>query len=121
MVQKPTALRKGNMIRAVAPASSESDFSTLNMGLAKLRELGFNITLGECVAKLKTRGYLAGSDRERAEELNEAFREHEVDAVFCVNGGYGTARTLPYVDYDLIKTNPKIFLGYSDITALRCD
>jgi len=119
MVQKPTALRKSNMIRAVAPASSESDFSALNVGLAKLRELGFNITLGECVAKLKTRGYLAGSDRERAEELNEAFREHEVDAVFCVNGGYGTARMLPYVDYDLIKTNPKIFLGYSDITALH--
>lgn len=119
MVQKPTALRKGNMICAVAPASSESDFSELNMGLAKLRELGFNVSLGECVAKLKTRGYLAGSDQERAKELNEAFGEDKVDAVFCINGGYGTVRMLPYVDYDLIKRNPKIFLGYSDITALH--
>jgi muramoyltetrapeptide carboxypeptidase len=119
MVQKPAVLHKGDMIRAVAPASTEKDPSILNMGLAKLRALGFNVTLGECISKLRTWGYLSGTDAERAEELNEAFRDDSVDAVFCVRGGYGTPRMLPYVDYDLIRSNPKVFLGYSDITTLH--
>lgn len=119
MAQKPTALRKGSVIRAVAPASSELDQSELSKGLLRLRELGFEVTLGDCVRKLRTHGYLSGKDNERAEELNEAFRDDNVDAVFCVTGGYGTPRILPYLDYDLMRTKPKIFLGYSDITALH--
>jgi muramoyltetrapeptide carboxypeptidase len=107
------------MIRAVAPASSETNSAALNMGLEKLRELGFKVTLGNCVGRLRTRGYLAATDKERAEELNEAFRENTVNAVFCVTGGYGTLRMLPYLDYEMIKTHPKVFLGFSDITALH--
>ena len=119
MTQKPTALRKGGAIRAVAPASSELDQSELSKGLLRLRELGFEVTLGDCVRKLRTHGYLSGRDNERAEELNEAFRDDNVDAVFCVTGGYGTPRILPYLDYNVIREKPKIFLGYSDITALH--
>jgi muramoyltetrapeptide carboxypeptidase len=119
MVQKPAVLKKGDMIRAVAPASTERDPAALSKGLAKLRELGFNVSLGDCVRKLRTWGYLSGTDQQRAEELNEAFRGDNVDAVFCVRGGYGTPRILPYLDYDLIRSNPKIFLGYSDITTLH--
>lgn len=119
MVQKPAVLRKGDMIRAVAPASTERNPSKLSMGLAKLRDLGFKVSLGDCVRKLRTWGYLSGTDQERAEELNEAFRDEEVDAVFCVRGGYGTPRILTYLDYDLIRSKPKIFLGYSDITTLH--
>jgi len=119
MPQKPTVLRKGDMIRVVAPASPEEDPSSLNKNLVKLRELGFNVSLGQCVRKLRTLGYLAGTDEERAKELNDAFRDDKVDAIFCVTGGYGTSRILPSLDYDLIKSNPKIFLGYSDITTLH--
>lgn len=119
MPQKPTVLRKGDMIRVVAPASPEEDPSSLTKNLVKLRELGFNVSLGQCVRKLRTLGYLAGTDEERATELNEAFRDDKVDAIFCVTGGYGTSRILPSLDYDLIKSNPKIFLGYSDITTLH--
>jgi muramoyltetrapeptide carboxypeptidase len=119
MVQKPVALRKGSTIRVVAPASPEEDPSILSRDLAKLRELGYNVSLGECVRKLKTHGYLAGTDEERADELNEAFRDDKVDGVFCVTGGYGTSRILPSLDYDLIKSEPKVFLGYSDITTLH--
>jgi muramoyltetrapeptide carboxypeptidase len=107
------------MIRAVAPASSETSSAALNKGLDKLRELGFSVSLGDCVQRLRTRGYLAGADKERAEELNEAFREDDVDAVFCVSGGYGTLRMLPYLDYEMIRAHPKIFLGFSDITTLH--
>lgn len=119
MLQKPAAVHKGSRVRVIAPASSERDSSKLNKGLAKLRELGFNASLGGCVGKLRSWGYLAGTDKERAEELNEAFSDDTVDAVFCATGGYGTGRILPYVDYELIRTNPKILLGYSDITALH--
>ena len=119
MVQKPPVLKKGDMIRVVAPASTERDLAKLNKGLSKLRELGFRVSLGECVRKIRTWGYLSGTDEERAAELNEAFRDDDVDAVFCVRGGYGTPRILPYLDYDMIKSNPKIFIGYSDITALH--
>ena len=119
MIRKPAVLRKADMIRVVAPAGPEEDPSSLTKGLARLRELGFDISLSKCVKKLKTRGYLAGTDEERAEDLNDAFRDDKVDAVFCVTGGYGTSRILPYLDYDLIKSNPRIFLGYSDITTLH--
>jgi muramoyltetrapeptide carboxypeptidase len=119
MAQKPTGLRKGNVIRAVAPASSESSSAALNKGLDKLQRFGFKITVGSCVGRLRTRGYLAATDEERADELNEAFRDHAVNAVFCVTGGYGTLRILPYLDYEMIRANPKIFLGFSDITALH--
>jgi muramoyltetrapeptide carboxypeptidase len=119
MAQKPPALRKGSVIRAVAPASSESNSAALSRGLDKLREFGFSVTLGNCVGRLKARGYLAGTDKERAEELNQAFREDTVNAVFCVTGGYGTLRILPYLDYEMIKAHPKILLGYSDITTLH--
>lgn len=119
MTQRPAVLRKGSMIRVVAPASPEEDPSSLTKNLARLRELGFNVSLGQCVRKLKTHGYLAGTDEERTEELNDAFRDDKVDAIFCVTGGYGTSRILPSLDYDLIKSNPKIFLGYSDITTLH--
>jgi muramoyltetrapeptide carboxypeptidase len=120
MVRKPAVLKKGGMIRAIAPASSDLDHPyDLSNGLAKLRKLGFRVTLGNCVRRLRILGYLSGTDQERAEEMNEAFRDDEIDAVFCVTGGYGTPRMLPYLDYDLIKSKPKIFLGYSDITALH--
>jgi muramoyltetrapeptide carboxypeptidase len=120
MVQKPPVLAKDGKIRAIAPASSDLDYPhDLSKGLAKLRELGFNVALGSCVRKLRTLGYLSGTDDERAQEMNEAFSDSEVDAVFCVTGGYGTPRILPQLDYDTIKANPKIFLGYSDITALH--
>jgi len=120
MIQKPVCLKKGDMIRVVAPASSELDNpAEASKGIAKLRELGFEVSLGDCVRELRTSGYLSGTDRQRAEELNEAFRDDKVAAVFCVTGGYGTPRMLPYVDYELIESKPKTFLGYSDITALH--
>ena len=118
-MKKPKALQKGDVIRAVAPSSSEHDLAALNKGLTKLKELGFNVSFGECVRKMRTKGYLAGSDTERAAELNEAFGDESVDAVFCVEGGYGALRILPLLDYEVMKSHPKIFLGYSDITALH--
>src|SRR5208337_2637826 len=63
---------------------------------------------------------LAGSDRDRAADLMRMFTDPKVQAIFCVRGGYGTARLLPLLDYQMIHANPKVFVGYSDITSLHC-
>lgn len=79
MLQKPPALRNGDMmIRAVAPASTEKPPAKLNRSLAKLHELGFEVSLGDCVRNLRTWGYQSETDKERAEELNPAFRDNNV-------------------------------------------
>jgi len=65
-------------------------------------------------------GFLAGTDRERASDLMKMFADRKVKAILCVRGGYGSARLLPLLDYRAIRKNPKIFIGYSDITSLHC-
>lgn len=109
-------LRLGDTIGVVSPASPVKP-EALDRGIDKLKSLGFQVKLGKhAYAK---HGYLAGSDRERAEDLNAMFRDPEVDAIICSRGGYGTPRILPYLDYDAIARHPKIFVGFSDITALH--
>jgi len=82
-----------------------------------MEALGLQVKLGE---NLKNRrGHLAGSDAERASDLNSMFADPEIKAIICIRGGSGAARILPLIDYDLIRKNPKILLGYSDITALH--
>ncbi len=82
-----------------------------------MEALGLKVKLGENVKK--RHGHLAGNDHERAQELNMMFRDPEVDAIICLRGGSGAARILDLIDYTAIKNNPKIFIGYSDITALH--
>lgn len=69
--------------------------------------------------RAKSHGYLAASDRTRADEINTLFADKDVQAIFCTRGGYGSPRILSILDYTLIRKNPKIFVGYSDITALH--
>lgn len=81
--------------------------------------MGYNVWVEDMVRKTTQWGYLAGTDIERAESVNNAFKNPEVNAIFCTGGGYGAQRVLPYLDYDAIRDNPKIIVGYSDITALH--
>jgi len=113
---KPKRLAKGDTVGVIAPASglSAEDF---DKALQNLADLGFKTKVGKH-ARRKT-GFLAGTDKERLEDLHWAFSDKEIDAVWCVRGGYGISRLLPAVDYNLIKKNPKIFIGYSDVTALH--
>ena len=100
----------------IAPASGlpEKVFDTALLNLA---DLGFKTKVGKHARTVN--GFLAGTDKERLEDLHWAFGDAEVDAVWCVRGGYGVTRLLPFVDFNLIRKNPKIFIGYSDITALH--
>lgn len=113
---KPRPLRPGDVIRFVAPASAgEMD------GVRAAKELfeskGYKVVVPEGIDR--KHGYLAGTDDERVAELNEALRDPEARAVFSIRGGYGLTRILDRVDYEGLRTHPKIVVGYSDLTGLH--
>jgi muramoyltetrapeptide carboxypeptidase len=118
MPTKPDRLNYGDTIGIVAPASAPPDPKNIDRSVAVLERLGFKAKLAPNVRKRW--GFLAGSDRDRASDLMRMFTDHQVKAIICVRGGYGTARLLPLLDYRTIRANPKIFIGYSDITSLHC-
>lgn len=113
---KPKKLKLGDTIGIVAPGSPTTE-EKVEKAYEKLKEMGFKVKLGKsCYSKY---GYLAGRDELRAEDLNSMFRDTEVDGIICLRGGYGTIRILKLLDYNLIRANPKVFVGYSDITAIH--
>lgn len=113
---KPKALAPGQTIGLLAPSSPAHEDEQIHMALEMLESLGFRVKTG---AHLYRRyGYLAGKDTERAADLNDLFADDRVDAIMAFRGGYGASRLLPALDYAMIRRNPKILLGYSDITAL---
>lgn len=113
---KPQALKLGDMVGIIAPSSPTSN-ENVKAAEDKLIEMGFKVKLGK--SPYERYGYLSGTDSIRANDINEMFKDEEIKAIICVRGGYGTPRILDLLDYDVIKNNPKIFVGYSDITALH--
>lgn len=113
---KPKRLKAGDTVAIIAPSSGISD-DELKKALQNMTDLGFKTKVGKYATAVN--GFLAGTDAQRLEDLHWAFSDKEVDAVWCVRGGYGLSRILPSVDFDLIRRNPKIFIGYSDITTLH--
>ena len=111
----PARLKKGDLIGLVTPGSSVTQ-EQLTAFVTQLEEMGFRATYNDTV--LSEYGYFAGKDQERADELMEMFSREDVDAIWCVRGGYGSIRILDLLDYSLIQRNPKVFIGYSDISAL---
>jgi len=115
---KPPRLRPGDVIGICAPASPPGSPNSLEHGIRYLEGVGFRVKLGKNI--FCQRGYLAGTDVQRASDVNAMFADKSVKAIFTVRGGYGSHRILPLLDYRLIKHNPKILVGYSDITAIQC-
>lgn len=115
---KPARLEKGATIGIVSPSGFSEPFG-LGQAVNYLKELGYRTVLGECTRNLTRRGFTAGTDEARARELATMFGDERVDAIFCSRGGYGAMRILDLVDFGVIKDNPKIFMGYSDITTLH--
>jgi muramoyltetrapeptide carboxypeptidase len=113
---KPPVLKTGDCVGLVAP-SSPFQQDALEAGVRFLRDQGFLVRhLPDLLSRRK--GFLAGGDDERADEIQKMFEDPEVQAVFAVRGGYGAQRILGKLDADLIRRHPKIFLGYSDATCL---
>lgn len=113
---RPRRLAPGDTVALVGPASATFLRMELEIARESLEALGLTVRLGE---HLRDRhGYLAGEDRARAQDINRFFADGAVRAVLPIRGGWGSSRLLPYLDFDAIRRNPKIVLGYSDITAL---
>lgn len=117
MLNKPSPLTSDSVIGLIAPASLPADRNRITMGAARLTDAGYRLVQTRDFQH--GRGYLAGSDRERADELNGFLRRDDVDALFCIRGGFGCMRILPFLDYRAARHHPKLLVGYSDITALQ--
>lgn len=113
---KPSPLKKGDKIAFVG-TSGPTDESRIKPSIEALESLGVKVILGD---SCKNRyGYLAGTDEIRARDLNAMFKDDQIKGIFAIRGGYGASRILHMLDYDVIKNNPKIFVGYSDVTILH--
>lgn len=108
-------LSYNDTIGIISPAGPETaDFIREHIDV--LKRMGFKVKEAEHL--YDHQGYLAGDDIDRAKDLINMFKDPQVDAIICFRGGYGTMRILPFIDFNIIRGNPKIFVGYSDITTL---
>ena len=116
-ITRPNALQAGDTIAIVSPASAIFDTEPYDIARENLEAMGLKVKMGNYVNARY--GHLAGTDEERAKDLNDMFKDKSVNAIIALRGGSGSARILDKLDYDAIKNNPKIFIGYSDITAIH--
>lgn len=114
-IKKPARLRPGNRIGVVAPAGCVEPDALLR-GAQVIRDQGFEVELSSRI--LESKGYLAGDERNRADDLIDFFQRSDIDAIFCARGGFGSAQLLPFLIQSNFRPSPKIFAGYSDITIL---
>lgn len=112
---KPARLNRGDKIGLVAPAWSIAE-ADLQLSIQRVSQLGFEPVCSDNV--LGRQGYFSGTDQQRADDFNSMIKNPDIKAIIFVNGGYGCARILDLVDYDAVKRNPKIIMGFSDCTAL---
>ncbi len=114
---KPAPLQEGDTVGLITPSTYTSDPDTLATVERTIRYFNLKAKWGRNVRKKF--GYLGGTVQERLDDLHDMFRDPDVKAVFAIRGGYGSAQLLDRIDYDLIRSHPKIFIGYSDITAMH--
>lgn len=107
-------LKINDTIGIICPSSPEYE-KNIKSNIENLLSLGFKIKEGKHI--YDKRGYLAGNDKDRASDFIEMFQDKDVDMILCYRGGYGTMRTLPFIDFNIVNKNPKIFVGFSDITT----
>lgn len=112
---KPPALKKGDTVGLIAPASSLTD-EGIQRAYTNLESMGLVVKPGRYLAEVN--GFLAGTDEQRLADLHDMAADPQVKAIWCARGGYGITRLLPSIDYRLFRRNPKIIIGYSDVTAL---
>jgi muramoyltetrapeptide carboxypeptidase len=114
---KPKALQRGDKICIVSPASPIWTETYYDRGKRAIEGMGLEVTAGRYVQNKHL--LFAGEAKKRADDINKAFQDKSVQAIFCNRGGTGTSHILPYIDFSVIKKNPKILVGYSDITTLQ--
>lgn len=113
---RPKPLKNGDKIGLIG-ASSPTNIERIEPSIKAMEDLGLKVVLGESCRGYH--GFLSGSDELRASDINEMFKDKSIKGIFAIRGGYGASRILDMLDYDIIKKNPKVFAGYSDVTALH--
>lgn len=113
---RPTRLKRGDTLGIAAPAGP-FNIDLFKQGAKVLRDMGFGLKIPEGV--FLRQGFLAGTDPERAAILNSLFADADVRGIICARGGYGSTRLEPFLDWEVIQANPKVFVGFSDITVLH--
>ncbi len=114
---KPPRLRIGDTIGLIEPASASDEAFDVQLVEEVVRAMG--LVPKRAPNLLKRYGYLAGQDKDRATDVTAMFADPSVRAILAVRGGWGVARILPYIDWEIVRKNPKLLIGYSDITALH--
>lgn len=115
-IVKPRALAPGAGVGIIAPGTNAQDIETIEKAKEVCDELGLTPVFSDTLRA--EFGYKTRSPEIRADELNRMFADDDIDGIFCLRGGYGCQQVLPLLDYKMISRNPKIFAGYSDVTAL---
>lgn len=116
MIIKPKPLQAGDKVAIIAPASP-TDLSAVKNAEKRIKAMGLEpVMFPTCFTRY---GHLSATDEERARDVNNSFSDESIKGIICLRGGYGTPRILNMLNYDMIKLNPKIFVGFSDITALH--
>lgn len=113
----PPGLKKGDTIGIISPSATLFEEMPFQFAREAVQALGFKVKMGQHVGNRY--GHLAGTDQERADDLNRMFADPSVQGIICLRGGSGAARILDLINYDQIRTHPKVFMGYSDITAIH--
>jgi len=116
-MQTPKLLNKGDTV-AITAASGICDAARLEKGIRTLEDLGLLVKVMDSCFTSHGK-YLAGNDNLRIRDLHKAFADNRIKGIFMARGGYGAGRLLPYLDYGLISRNRKVFVGFSDVTALH--
>jgi muramoyltetrapeptide carboxypeptidase len=114
-MRRPAALRAGDRVGIIAPASNV-DRKSLEKGAKTIAHLGYEPVYSESIFAREL--YFAGNLERRVSELEAMFESRDIKAIVCARGGYGTNYLLEHLDIELIRENPKIFVGYSDVTTL---
>jgi len=115
--RKPARLRAGDTVGLIEPASASDEPFQIELVEEAIVAMGLKPKRAPHI--LDRYGYLAGRDKDRAADVNAMFADTEVKAIFAVRGGWGSARLLPYLDWEIIRANPKLLTGFSDVTALH--
>lgn len=116
MIIKPCKLNLGDRVAIIAPSSPTTE-EAVEKGGKMIRAMGLEpVMYPTCYTK---HGHFSAPDDIRAKDVNDAFADKSIKGIICLRGGYGTPRLLNLLDYEMIKANPKIFIGYSDITGLH--
>ncbi len=114
---KPQKIKKGDVVGVISPSTPVVSKQELSRGMKTLESMGFRPKLGPKALEVHA-SYQAGTREDRLSDLHAMFADDEVKAIFCTSGGYAAIQLLPDIDWDIIRKNPKVFMGYSDITTL---